>query len=337
MFNGPSPHVGGPILPPCEVTVLTGALPQARVSDMAICAGPTDSIIRGSATVYVGGLQAARMGDNTVHGGVIVTGCFTVLIGDAGGGGGGAGGPGSGGEATGVEIAAQEKAYIGALTEGKYFPRPAAQAQALKDSAKSGAAFCERCAQAAAKKKTSRAARRAAKLARLRKDAEQARKDAIAMLNKSLAALDKWDDDTKEKARTWFGDDSEEVRKTMRKRTSKAIQHLEGMSEKNFELADPKEGDVYAYVYPDKEDKIYLGNGFDSAPATGDNSKAGTLVHETSHFNSVGGTDDVDNTYGHGDCQDLAEKDPKKAQNNADNFEYFVEDVDKSTPSMKLP
>ena len=74
------------------MTVLTGGLPQARVTDLATCVGPPDMIVKGSATVLVSGLPAARMGDMTVHGGVIVLGCFTVLIGDAGGGGGGGGG-----------------------------------------------------------------------------------------------------------------------------------------------------------------------------------------------------------------------------------------------------
>jgi len=81
MVTGVVPHVGGPILPPCCVTVLTGSLPQARITDMATCVGPPDVIIRGSATVLVGNLPAARMGDNTAHGGVIVMGMFTVLIG----------------------------------------------------------------------------------------------------------------------------------------------------------------------------------------------------------------------------------------------------------------
>ena len=75
------PHVGGPILPPCCFTVLTGMLPQARVTDLALCAGPPDMIIKGSMTVLVGGLPAARIGDNTVHGGAIVSGLPTVLIG----------------------------------------------------------------------------------------------------------------------------------------------------------------------------------------------------------------------------------------------------------------
>jgi uncharacterized Zn-binding protein involved in type VI secretion len=141
------PHVGGPIIPPCQFNVLTCVMPQARISDMAICVGPIDMIVQGAFTVLVGGLPAARLGDMTAHGGVIVTGCFTVLIGDAGSGGGGGGGGGAGGDGD-VNIAAQEKAYIGALTEGKYFPRPAEQAQTLKDAAKSGAPFVERCAAA---------------------------------------------------------------------------------------------------------------------------------------------------------------------------------------------
>ena len=75
------PHVGGPILPPCCPTVLTGSMPQARVTDMAVCVGPPDVIVLGSFTVLVGGMPAARMGDLTAHGGTIVLGLPTVLIG----------------------------------------------------------------------------------------------------------------------------------------------------------------------------------------------------------------------------------------------------------------
>ena len=81
MVTGVVPHVGGPILPPCCVTVLTGSLPQARVTDMAVCVGPPDMIVKGSTTVFVGGLMAARIGDMTSHGGVVITGMPTVLIG----------------------------------------------------------------------------------------------------------------------------------------------------------------------------------------------------------------------------------------------------------------
>jgi uncharacterized Zn-binding protein involved in type VI secretion len=81
MVTGVVPHVGGPILPPCCPTVLTGGMPQARVSDMATCAGPPDVIVLGSFTVLVGGMPAARLGDLTAHGGSIVVGLPTVLIG----------------------------------------------------------------------------------------------------------------------------------------------------------------------------------------------------------------------------------------------------------------
>lgn len=75
------PHVGGPILPPCCPTVLIGMLPAARVGDMALCVGPPDVIAMGSSSVMIGGQPAARLGDMTVHGGVIVMGCPTVIIG----------------------------------------------------------------------------------------------------------------------------------------------------------------------------------------------------------------------------------------------------------------
>jgi len=77
----PIPHVGGPIAGPGAPTVLIGGLPGARVGDMAVCVGPPDSIVKGSATVMVGGVPAARMGDATAHGGTIVLGFPTVLIG----------------------------------------------------------------------------------------------------------------------------------------------------------------------------------------------------------------------------------------------------------------
>lgn len=81
MVTGTVPHVGGPILPPGEATVLIGGMPAARMGDMAVCTGPPDAIIAGSSTVFIGGMPAARMGDSTAHGGFITAGEFTVLIG----------------------------------------------------------------------------------------------------------------------------------------------------------------------------------------------------------------------------------------------------------------
>jgi len=81
MVTGVIPHVGGPIIPPGCPTVLIGGMPAARVGDLLTCTGPPDSIIMGSSTVTIGGAPAARMGDSTAHGGAIILGCFTVLIG----------------------------------------------------------------------------------------------------------------------------------------------------------------------------------------------------------------------------------------------------------------
>ena len=75
------PHVGGPVLPPGGMPVLIGEMPAARVGDMAVCVGPPDVIVLGSFTVLIGGMPAARIGDLTAHGGTIVMGCPTVLIG----------------------------------------------------------------------------------------------------------------------------------------------------------------------------------------------------------------------------------------------------------------
>jgi uncharacterized Zn-binding protein involved in type VI secretion len=77
----PIPHVGGPISGPCVPTVLIGFMPAATVGDMCVCVGPPDTIVKGSATVMIGYKPAARMGDTTAHGGTIVLGCPTVLIG----------------------------------------------------------------------------------------------------------------------------------------------------------------------------------------------------------------------------------------------------------------
>jgi uncharacterized Zn-binding protein involved in type VI secretion len=75
------PHVGGPILPPGTPTVFIGGMPAATMGDMCTCTGPPDSIIKGSATVMIGNKPAARQGDQTAHGGTILLGCPTVIIG----------------------------------------------------------------------------------------------------------------------------------------------------------------------------------------------------------------------------------------------------------------
>lgn len=122
----PIPHVGGPIVKGSH-NVLTGKLPQARVGDQAVCVGPPDVIVKGSSGVFVNKLPAARIGDLTAHGGTIVAGFPTVIIGETkAGGGGGAAAPGMGG----VSLAHTEIIQ---------------QLNVLIDAWKSGAPFCEAC------------------------------------------------------------------------------------------------------------------------------------------------------------------------------------------------
>ena len=78
-MSDPKPHIGG--------TVMTGSYnviienrPAARQSDMLVCAGP-NMITLGSGSVLISDRFAARVGDQTTHGGTIVLGLPTVLIG----------------------------------------------------------------------------------------------------------------------------------------------------------------------------------------------------------------------------------------------------------------
>ncbi|MFY0578724.1 PAAR domain-containing protein [Cystobacter fuscus] len=80
---GPVPHVGGPTSSG-ESTVIIGGMPAARIGDSLVCfGGPPDSISQGESTVIIGGKPAARLGDGTSHGGVLVMGCPTVIIGSS--------------------------------------------------------------------------------------------------------------------------------------------------------------------------------------------------------------------------------------------------------------
>ena len=125
LVTGVVPHVGGPIVGPCCPTVLVGGLPAARVSDQAVCIGPPDVIVKGSAGVFIGGMPAARIGDITAHGGVIVLGWPTVLIGDV-----------SSASRSGIGASA------GLIQLGGW---GAGQGAALKTASQTGAPFCQKC------------------------------------------------------------------------------------------------------------------------------------------------------------------------------------------------
>jgi len=81
----------------------------------------------------------------------------------------------------------------------------------------------------------------------------------------------------------------------------------------------------YAYVYPNQPYQIWVCSAFWAAPNTGTDSKAGTLVHEMSHFDIVANTDDV--VYGQSGAASLALSNPTDALRNADSHEYFAENT----------
>lgn len=80
MFEGLKPHVGGPVSTGSGDVIISGQ-PAARVGDTLVCVGPPDTVAQGSSTVMINNMPAARLGDMTAHGGVIVMGAPTVIIG----------------------------------------------------------------------------------------------------------------------------------------------------------------------------------------------------------------------------------------------------------------
>ncbi len=154
------PHVGGPITGPGAPTVLTGKMPQARITDMLVCVGPPDVIAMGCPTVLAMSMPAARMGDMTAHGGAIVLGFPTVLIGDGGGGAGALASAAA--AAAGLALAGIAGALAGTATapaltgstdigelielnDGAAYQSPEAQALTNQQAAQNGTPFIDRC------------------------------------------------------------------------------------------------------------------------------------------------------------------------------------------------
>lgn len=146
---------------------------------------------------------------------------------------------------------------------------------------------------------------------------ELARADALAMIDKALRSLDRWNDDDRRRFREWFGTDSAEARRAMRERLLKMRDKVQ-----KEEMAVGLMRGTYAHVFPGGN-TVNLDERFWTAPRHGEDSRAGTILHETSHFWDTGST--KDHAYGRTKCRTLAATDPKKAQENADNHEYWLE------------
>src|SRR5882757_8551812 len=137
----PIPHVGGPITGPGCPTVMIGGMPAAVMGDMCVCVGPPDTIVLGSTGVMIGGKPAARMGDQCAHGGAIVLGCPTVLIGEASG-------------ASAPTLSAMPISGLMNVMKNAspILAKKIAQIVVLKEAAKNGTPFCEKCAEASLKR-----------------------------------------------------------------------------------------------------------------------------------------------------------------------------------------
>jgi peptidyl-Lys metalloendopeptidase len=120
--------------------------------------------------------------------------------------------------------------------------------------------------------------------------------------------------------RTWFGRYSSSRYSAARSHFNKL---REATQNERFTFDCDCDDSAFAYVYPDDPYVIHLCQAFWSAPTTGTDSKAGTIIHESSHFNVIAGTDDW--VYGQSGCQDLANSQPAHAVANADSHEYFAE------------
>jgi uncharacterized Zn-binding protein involved in type VI secretion len=81
MAEGPKPHVGGPIIEAGQTSVLAEFLLVGVVGATCTCVGPPDKVSKGSSTVFACNKEVARIGDTTQHGGVIVTGSSSVIVG----------------------------------------------------------------------------------------------------------------------------------------------------------------------------------------------------------------------------------------------------------------
>ncbi|HMP92954.1 MAG TPA: PAAR domain-containing protein, partial [Phnomibacter sp.] len=110
----------------------------ATMGDMATCVGPPDTIILGSVGVFIGGKPAARMGDSCAHGGMIMIGCPTVLIGEVGAAGGGGGAPG-------VSAPAMQAMQQVAQSLPPEQAAIVDQTATLIQAAAAGTPFCEQC------------------------------------------------------------------------------------------------------------------------------------------------------------------------------------------------
>lgn len=153
---------------------------------------------------------------------------------------------------------------------------------------------------------------------------------AVAMIDRAEASLRRWRPADRANFQRWFGTQDSEARDRIRWQLRMSREVLGRVHFANSKFDNPRE---FAHVlHGDPSHTVRLGPQFAAAPRTGEDSKAGTLLHETSHFDDVGhDLDQVlnngDSAYGHHNCERLAAENPDHALHNADSYEYFIENA----------
>ena len=155
--------------------------------------------------------------------------------------------------------------------------------------------------------------------------ANAALEEAKSILDQAIGAVRRSNSHDQRQGQKWLGLRSSAEAERVREILVRSRAFAAGA---NFlcAVATPTAGGYYAFVRPDNSFAIVLGPDFLAAPTSGFSSKAGTLVHEISHFALTGATDDPQ-VYGRAKALRLATSDPKEAQHSAENIEYYVEAV----------
>ena len=154
---------------------------------------------------------------------------------------------------------------------------------------------------------------------------DQALSDQEIMLRNKLGEMQRWAAGDQARFARWFGTSSEGARNLVQNRIAVLLEINQRYALGNFRRASPSRPGVFAYVFSDDPTKIFLDLAFVRAPTKGESSRAGTITHEMSHFRIAGGT--KDHAYGSSKCKALARSSPQLALTNADNFEFYVENV----------
>ena len=154
---------------------------------------------------------------------------------------------------------------------------------------------------------------------------ETALRDQLQSLLERQNDLERWSQADQAQFTKWFGTNSLEARAMIYERIRVLILLNQEYSVGNFRKVIPSRVGLYAFVRPADPSKIFVDQEFVMATPAGKNSRSGTITHEMSHFLLAGSTKDF--AYGVDQCKRLARLSPVHALANADNLEFFVENV----------